>query len=416
MTDAGSDAARPLAGLTVLDMTVALAGPFATLMLAGLGARVIKIENPAALDTSRNNAPYLGVDGLKLKRDRPDDISVSAMNRLRNKLAVTLNLKHTEAPAVLADLLSKADVVVENFSRGTLERLGYGYAFAKQHNPRIIYCSITGFGSDTPGPAKAMDAIVQALSGAMLVSGRPDEPPVRFGMPVADLMTPMFGLVGILSALQMRNRTGVGQHVDVSMLGTLTALMASEAFDVLEDLGVPLRTGETVPRLAPFGVYPTTDGHIALCGPTDVFAQALFRAIERPELRDDPRFTSRDGRVQNHAELDAVIGEWTSRRSSHAALQALEDAGVPAAEVRHPKQAVRDPRVVRREETVRLEHPVHGATAELYGMGMPIKFSQATAKFDRPPPQPGQHNQQIYGELLGYTPERLAELQARGVI
>ena len=286
---------RPLEGVTVLDMTVALAGPFATLLLAGLGARVIKIENPAGGDTSRSNAPYLGKNGATLTRENEDDVSISALNRLRNKLSITLNLKAPEAREVFADLVKQADVAVENFSRGTLERLGAGYAYASKINPRIIYCSITGFGSaGDPGSGKAMDTIIQALSGVMLTSGEPDDPPVRVGVPFADLCAPLFGVIGVLAALHQVKNTGIGQHVDISMLGALTMMVACESYDILERCGVPLRTGQTVPRLAPFGIYPTRDGFVAVCAPTDLFAESLFIAMGRPELATGDRFATRD--------------------------------------------------------------------------------------------------------------------------
>jgi CoA:oxalate CoA-transferase len=406
----------PLSDIVVLDLTVALAGPFASALLAGLGARVIKIEGPDAPDTSRNNAPYLGANGVTLVRENPDDFSISALNRLRNKEAVRLNLKHARGREVFADLLRKADIVVENFSLGTLDRLGVGYSYARSIQPKIVYCSITGFGYGSPGPNKAMDAIIQALSGVMQVSGAEDDPPTRIGLPVADLITPLFGVVGILSALHMARTTGIGQHVDVSMLGTLTALMAGEGFDLLETLGVPLRTGPTVARLTPFGVYPAANGHIAICAPTDAFASALFRAMGEPQLASDPRFATRDARVANREELDARIARWASAHSTDSAVEALLAQGAPAAVVRSPREAVRDERVLAREECVPLAHPEHGATAEVFGMGVPIKFSEAHAAFDRPAPRFAQHNQAIYGELLGYSAERMRELESLGVI
>ena len=407
---------KPLAGLTVLDLTVALAGPFATLLLAGLGARVIKVEGPHTPDTSRSNAPYLGRNGLKLTREHPDDVSVSELNRLRNKLAITLDLKHPEGRVLLADLLRRADVVVENFSRGTLERLGAGYELAASINPRLVYCSISGFGRDTAGPSRAMDASIQALSGLLHVSGAPSDPPQRIGLPVADLTTPLFAVIGVLSALHMAQRTGVGQHVDVSMLGAITSLMAGEAFDTLEQLGVPLRTGQTVPRLAPFGIYRTRDGYISITAPTDELTRKLFSAMSQAELARDARFASRDRRVRHSAELDQLIELWTGARDSSQVLALLEQHGVPAEPVRTPHEAVRDERVRARGECVPLEHPVYGATAELIGMGLPIRFSAASAGFDRPAPALGEHNAFVYGELLGYSPERLAELRELGVI
>lgn len=407
---------RPLSDLTVLDFTAALAGPFATLLLAGLGARVIKIEGHEALDPARDNAPYLGHDGVKLVRHRDDDVSISVLNRLRNKLGVTLNLKHPRAHPVLQDLLRHADVVVENFSPGTMQRLGAGYEAASAVNPRIVYCSMTGFGTGTAGGGKAMDAIIQALSGIMQVSGRPEDPPARVGLPIADLFTPLFGVVGVLSAVHMAKRTGVGQHVDVSMLGSMTAVMAGEGFDALEQLGIPLRTGETVPRLAPFGLYATADGYVSICAPTDSFVRGLLRAMQRPDLASDPRFTTRDQRVTNSRALDHVVETWTRSLPTRDVVARLEAEGVPAAEVRDPRAAVRDPRVVARGESVRLVHPTYGAVGDLYGMGIPIRFSAAAASLDRPPPAPGEHNDHVYGDLLGYSREKLAELRELGVI
>lgn len=408
---------KPLDGITVLDLTVALAGPFATLILAGLGAKVIKVENPAGGDSCRTNAPYLGAEGPKLTRESDDDISVSALNRLRNKLGVTLNLKHPDARAVYADLVKKSNVVVENFSRGTLDRLGVGYAFAREVNPRVIYCSITGFGSTADAsPAKAMDAIVQALSGTMMTSGGPDDPPIRVGLPVGDLTAPLFGVIGILAALHQAQHTGQGQHIDVSMLGALTMMVAVETFGLLERCGVPQRTGLTVPRLAPFGLYRTKDGYISICAPQETFARSLFEAMGRVDLIDDPRFFSRDARVENVRALDAIIGEFTGRYTNAEAMSILQSAGVPSAEVRNPDEAVRDPRVLARGETVRLEHPKYGAVDEVYGMGIPIQFSGATVGFDRPAPGLGEHNEAVYGELLGYSPERLKHLKSGGVI
>jgi crotonobetainyl-CoA:carnitine CoA-transferase CaiB-like acyl-CoA transferase len=408
----------PLEDIRVLDLTTALAGPFATLLLAGLGAKVIKIENPiGGGDTCRSNAPYLGSEGGTLARQHEDDISVSALNRLRNKLGVTLNLKHPEARGIYADLVKTSDVIVENFSRGTLDRLGVGYAFAQEVNPRIVYCSITGFGSEgEPGTGKAMDAIIQALSGVMFTSGGPDDPPVRVGLPLADLAAPLFGVIGVLAAIHQAQRTGIGQHVDVSMLGVMTMLVSGEPFDLLERCGVPQRTGLTVPRLAPFGMYRTKDGYVSICAPTEAFAHSLFPAIGRPELTTDPRFAKRDDRVVNVAELDAIVEDFTCSRTNAEVVAALESFGVPAAEVREPKDAVHDPRVVLRGETVPLAHPKYGMVEDVYGMGMPIRFSGAQAGFDQPPPGLGEHNQAVYCDLLGYSEQRLRELKAQQVI
>jgi len=228
-------------------------------------------------------------------------------------------------------------------------------------------------------------------------------------------VTPLFGVIGVLSALHMAQRTGIGQHVDVSMLGTLSALVAGEGFDVLESLGIPLRTGQTVPRLAPFGVYATQDGHIALCAPTDAFVLSLFRAMEQPNLALDDRFCSRDARVSNSRALDQQVAQWAVGYTTSALIERLSEHGVPAAEVRDPHAAVRDPRVVARGECVPIAHPLHPEVT-VQGMGIPITFSAATAVLDRPPPRPGEHNEYVYGQLLGYSPGQLAALRTQGVI
>jgi crotonobetainyl-CoA:carnitine CoA-transferase CaiB-like acyl-CoA transferase len=415
--EAGATTPKPLDDITVLDMTVALAGPFATLLLAGLGAHVIKVENPASGDTCRENAPYLGAEGASLVRRSPDDVSVSAINRLRNKLGITLNLKHPEARAVFADLVKKCDVLVENYSRGTLDRLGVGYGWLHEVNPRLIYCSITGFGSDDDSsPAKAMDTIIQAQSGMMYTSGEPQDPPIRVGIPMADLCAPMFGVIGVMAAIHQAQRTGLGQHIDVSMLGALTMMVSVEPFDLLERCGIPQRTGQTLPRLAPFGVYPTKDGFIALCAPTEAMARAFFEAAGHPEMADDERFATRNARVKNFQELNAFIEQFTRSLTSSEAVTRLEHAGAPAAEVRAPYSAMRDPRVVQRGETVPLLHPKYGAVEEVYGMGMPVTFSGSTVGFDQPPPALGEHNDRVYGRVLGYSSERIAELRAQKVI
>ncbi len=409
---------QPLAGCTVVDLTTALAGPYATLLLAGLGATVIKVENPATGgDTARNNAPYLGPDGLGLARGHDADMSVSMLVRGRNKLGVTLNLKDPRGRSVFADLVRQADVVVENYSPGVTERLGIDYARVRELNPRLVYTSISGFGAQGgPGSGKAMDSIIQALSGVMMTAGEPDEGPVRFGLPIGDLVAPLFAVIGTVSALLQAERTGQGQHVDVSMLGALTSLMACEPFDAFEAVGLAQRTGSMVPRLAPFGILPTTDGHIALCAPTDAFAHGVLRAMDRADLVDDPAFRTRDERVRRADELHGLIRDWCAQRCVAEVLDAFTAQGVPAAEVREPRDAVRDPLVRDRAEVVALVHPTLGPVDGLSATGVPIRFSGSRTDLDRPAPGLGEHNDHVYRELLGYRPEAIAGLAADAVI
>ncbi|MGE3911761.1 MAG: CaiB/BaiF CoA transferase family protein, partial [Chloroflexota bacterium] len=391
-----------LSGVRVIDLTWALSGPFATLLLAGLGADVIKVENPSGLDTSRDNAPFLGRDGFSVLRHHDDDMSIGHIVRSRGKRGVTLNLKHPRGREVFADLLRNADVVVENFSRGTLDRLGVGYHWGATINPRIVYCSISGFGSDgPPGTGKAMDVVIQALSGLMLASGAQDEPPVRSGVPLGDLTAPLFGVIGMLAALRQAEQTGLGQQVDVSMLGALTALVGAEPFDALERCGVPTRTGMKMTRLVPFGIFRTADGYVTLTAPTDRQIEGVLSVMGRLDLLGDERFRTRDRRVANAHALEEIVEAWTVTLTTADVVAQLDSVGVPAAEVREPGEAVRDPRVLERGETVPLGHPEYGQADEVFGTGLPIRFSAASAGFERPAPWPGQHNDEVYCEVLG---------------
>jgi crotonobetainyl-CoA:carnitine CoA-transferase CaiB-like acyl-CoA transferase len=407
---------RPLDGTIVLDLTIALAGPYATLLLAGLGATVIKIENPRrGGDHARSNAPYVGPTGFSLARAHEDDVSAAMLERARNKLSITLDLKSARGKELFGELVERADAVVENYAAGTADRLGIGYDFCSARNGRIVYTAISGFGASQPG-RKGMDTIFQALSGLMAVSGNEGDPPVRIGIPFGDMTGPLFAVIGTLAALTMRERTGRGQFVDVSLVGALTSLVATEPFDKLAALGVPTRTGNTVPRLAPFGIFPTRDGDVAICAPTDEMASAVLSAIGEPTLERDPRFASRDERVANWVELHRAIGEWTAGRTTAEALAALEREGAPAAAVRAPAEAVRDPERLAQGDTAQLVHPTLGPVEGLYGSGLPIRFSGASAGYDDPPPSLGEHNAFVLGGLLGLGEDELDRLRDDGVV
>lgn len=400
---------RPLEGKVVLDLTTALSGPYATMLLAGLGARVIKVENPlTGGDSSRNNSPYLTRAGLSVVRTDPQDMSVSMLLRGRGKESIVLDLKSEIGRATFLDLVEAADIVVENFSAGVTDRLGIGYAAARERNPRIVYTSISGFGAQgNAGGGKAMDTIVQALSGMMLTAGSPGQAPVRFGVPIADLVAPLYAVIGTLAAVLHSRETGQGQYVDVSMLGALTSLVACEPFDVFEKIGLPLRTGDYVPRLAPFGTFATRDGWIALCAPTDAFARGVLKAMGGEALADDPRFRRRDDRVANADELHAMIAEWTKDRTVAEATRRLEEAGAPVAPIRTTAEAVRDPLVLQRGEVVPLVHPDFETREELLGSGVPILMSECPTSIDRPAPHLGEDTEAVLRELVGYDDEQI---------
>jgi CoA:oxalate CoA-transferase len=408
---------RPLAGVTVLDLTSALAGPYATLLLAGLGARVIKIENPRVPDTARNNAPFVGKSGVHMTRQHEDDMSLAIMERARNKQSITLNLKSPEGRALFEKLAAQADAVVENYSAGTADRLGIGYTALAAINPRLVYTAISGFGANmVSAQNRAMDTVVQALSGLMMTSGLPQDPPVRVGVPFGDLAAPLFAVIGTLSALMQARTTGRGQLVDVSLLGAITAMVAAEPFDVMRRAGQETRTGNAMPRLAPFGVFARRDGYIAVCAPTDGFSASLFDAMGQPELRNDARFSDRTQRVKNNGALHEAVSAWMAALSTDEAVQRLEDHGVPSGRVRDPGEATRDPRLLARGETEVLEHPKYGAVSDIVVGGLPIRMTGSFTGFDQAAPGLGEHNAAVFGGMLGLSAEELTALAASGVV
>ena len=408
---------RPLEGLTVIDLTRALAGPYCTLLLAGLGARVIKVEEPKGGDLARENSPYVGRDGVLVERRYDDDLSLSHLTRARGKYGISLDLKSEQGREVYFDLIRHADIVVENFTAGTADRLGVGYAACHAINPRVVFASLSGFGATDRDGGKAMDVIIQALSGAMFTSGEPGHPPVRIGIPVADMLAPVFTVIGILAAIEQRHRTGTGQHVDVSMLGALTSFVAIENWSAMAAAGMPSRTGLTVQRLSPFGVFECADGYVAVVAVHEPLARGLFAAMGQPELAEDPRFANRDARVANATELEARINAWSRALTMVEVVRALEAQGVPVAPVRHPEDALVDPRVVARKETMAVSHPTYGSSIDLRTAGIPIQFSGATTGFDDAlPVRIGEHNDEILRELLGYDDDRIAALVAAGAL
>jgi CoA:oxalate CoA-transferase len=376
------------------------------------------VERPGTGDLSRTNPPYLGRHGIALGAVEPDDLALPFINRSRGKLGVTLDLKRPEGVQVFRDLVERADVLIENNSSGTLEALGLGYESMSELNPRLVYCSVTGFGSAATGPERrAFDLMIQALSGVMGATGEAGAPPMRQGIVVGDIMAPLMGVIGILAALRERERSGLGQRVDASMLDALTSLVAAEHFDALEKCGVPTRTGNSLGRMAPFGAYPTRTGYVAICAPSDEFMRALARVMGRDELMDDPRFATRHARTENRVELDGIIEGWTLTLDSVELVELLLAVNVPAAAVRDPVDAVRDPRVLERRAVVPLRHPSHGDTGDVLGTGVPLRFSRSTAGFDGlDAPFLGEHNELVYGAFLGYDGERLRALKEGEVI
>jgi len=412
-----NNGSRPLDGIRVLDLTVALAGPYASMLLGGLGAEVIRIEAPGGGDIARGHPPFAGDNGLNFGAKQGDEVSISILNRARNKKSITLDLKSDKGREILMKLARECDVFLENLSEGATERLGVDYENIKRANPKIIYASIKAFGEPSPYPAlKGMDIIIQALSGLMEVTGFADGPPTRVGIPISDLVAPLYAVNGVLCALIYRGRSGEGQHVKVSMLDCMASLIAEEHFDVFGKEGFPTRSGNSQDRHVPFGAYRSKDGYVAIVALTPEWMKGLLDAMGQPHLMDDPRFASRGPRVKNAAELNAIIEAWTRRHTSDEIVcELLEKRNVPAARVRTPTEVLHDPHMRESGAVVDLEHATLGKIGAL-GMGLPIQFSRSTAKFDQPATELGAANEQVYGELLKLSRDELGALRAAGVI
>jgi CoA:oxalate CoA-transferase len=406
----------PLTGVRVIDLTPALAGPFCTLVLAGLGADVIKVEDPAGGDIARGNAPYVGERGLSLAAEGPEDFSLATLTRSRVKRSITLNLKHPGAATVFKDLVREADVVVENFSSGTADRLGIGYGIAREANPAIIYCSISGFGAGTDSGVRAMDTIIQALSGVMLSSGSPDDPPVRVG--VSDGRRPRSGMGGggdpRSAPAPPSHRAGrPRRRVDARRpdvvcgdrgLGGARAAGAAHAYrsdpsSASSVWPVPLR-GRMGGALRPAGEAGRQP--VQGDGPAD--------------LLDDPRFATRDARVHHDQALTTEIQRWSMQRSTTDVVASLQQAGVPAVPVRSPQEAVQDERVIAREETLPVQHPTLGSIDGLRTTGIPFRLAASRIGFERLAPRLGEHTAELLRDVAGYSTERCRELYEDGAV
>lgn len=407
---------KPLSGITVLDLTRYLAGPYCTLLLGGLGAEVIKVEPPDRGDLHRINPPFGGPQGAGYQKQTADDIGLTHLHRARNKHSITLNLRLPEGQELFRDLCRQVDVVVENYSPGVLDQIGIGYAVLRNINPRLILCSISGFGQTGPlREWRAYDPVIQAMSGIASVTGYPDRPPVRCGAAVSDTVAPLFGVIGILAALRQRDETGQGEWVDVAMLDT-SAFLLPELLEYLSGGLEPQRRGNDHPAGTPLNTYPTRDGYVTVAVATDKDWGCLLSALGREELRTDKRFANRLARREHIQIIEDMLTAWLAERTAAEAVTTLQQHQVPAGPVQTLPEVTNSPQLQARQMIVELEHPTSGPMPDTKGFGMPIRFTQNPLSFDQPAAQLGAHNQDVYRRLLGLSTEAVADLRHRGVI
>lgn len=392
----------PLAGLKVIDLTQVLSGPFATMWLATMGAEVIKIENPKSQDVTRDYGPF--VDG--------QSAYFPTVNH--NKKAITLNLKAPEGKALFKDLIRDADVVVENYRPGVMDRLELGYRALQQINPRLIYCSISGYG--TYGPYRerpGYDVIAQGMSGLMYLTGFPDSPPTRVGSSIGDTTAGVNAVVAILAALYSRMQTGKGQLVETSLVDSLISLSTQDYIRYFAAGEVPQRMGNIYKAWAPYGTYPARDGYYNLGVGTDAHFRLFADAIGHSEMADDPKFSTHAARVANREEMDSIINAWAADKTAAQICAIMVEKGVPAAPVNSIVEVSRDPHIAgARDMFPTLEQAGLGA---LQVTNIPVRFSASGLAPLQSAPALGGDNEEIFG-ALGKSPEQLEALREQGVI
>lgn len=406
-----------LDGVRILDLSQFLSGPHATLLLAGMGAEVIRIDNPATGDALSGAPVFYGAGGPSLQRQAEDDLGIAFLKRLRAKKSITIDLKQPEGHALFLRLVEKADVVVENFSVGVTKRLGIDWPCLKQVNPRLIHCSLTGYGSEGPDSAnRGYDVTTQAMSGLMSITGQPGSPPTKAGSPLGDTISAGFAFAAVLGALYHRERTGIGQFVDVSMVDVLFSLVFDEPMDCYERLGLEFQQGNRVLRFSPFDTYPAQDGWLVICCGTDAMWQGVCRAMRRTDLAEDPDWRRMGWRVAHADMVDEAVSAWTLARPAADLIRELNEQGVVTSPVHTVDDLLKWPHLRARGMIQTVEHPLLGPLPGLNAAGFPLKFSDSATGYHGPAALTGTHNRDILNGLLGLSDDEIAALSDRGVI
>lgn len=401
---------QPLEGMRVLDLTRAMAGPFCTMMLGDLGADVVKVERPGRGDESRGwGPPFVG----KPYGPYPGE-SAYFISANRNKRSITLNLKKPEGQDIVRRLATKSDALVENFRTGVLDRLGLGYEQLRRVNPRLVYCSISGYGSTGPYAAHpGYDFIIQAEGGFMGITGPEEGPPSRSGVPIIDITAGMFSATAILAALRTRDATGEGQHIDLSLLETQVALLTNVASNTLVGGMEHRRLGNAHPNIAPYEAFPARDRWFALAAGNERQWAILCQVLGRPDLKEDPRFADNNARVANRPALREVLDEAFRVRDASDWLAELRQAGLPCGPINTIPEVFDHPQAEARSLTLEVDHPTAGL---VQFPGFPYKFSSTPAQVRLPPPLLGQHTEEVLGNVLGFSTSEVARLREEEIV
>ena len=393
----------PLSGVRVLDLTRVVAGPYCSMFLGDLGAEVVKVEQPGAGDDTRGwGPPFAGGE------------SAYYLCINRNKQSLTLDLKSKRAVELLRDLVKAADVIIENFRPGTMERLGLGEKDLRELNPRLIYASLTGFGADGPmSDWPGYDLIVQAWGGLMSITGTPEGEPVKVGVAIIDLVAGLMLGKAVAAALFAREKIGVGQRIDTSLLEAEVASLINVGSNYLVGGKVPTRWGNAHPNIVPYQNFQTADGYLVIGVASEVIWKRFCEAVGQRDLINDPRFADNSKRVENRSELIAILSKTFLQRRNDAWFKLLTDAEVPCAPVQTIDQVFQAPQVLQRDMLIEVDHPTAG---KVRMAGIPVKFSVTPASVRMPPPLLGEHNDAILRTWLGMSAASIDELKKEKVI
>jgi crotonobetainyl-CoA:carnitine CoA-transferase CaiB-like acyl-CoA transferase len=397
--------ARLLDGVRVLDLSLVLAGPYCSMILGDLGADVIKIERPGVGDDTRHWGPPFTARGGE---------SAYFLCVNRNKRSITVDLKKPEGVEIIKALAAKSDICLENFTPGTTDKLGVGYEDLRKVNPRIIYCSITGFGPDGPYRDRAgYDLAVSAFGGLMGITGEPEGPPVKAGVAMTDVMTGIYAQGAICAALYARGKTGLGQRIDLSLLEAQVSALANIASSYLVSGDIPRRWGTAHETIVPYQGFETKDKYVIVAVGNDQIWKRFCNVIDRPDLTEDPRFRTNPLRVQNRTECIGILESVLKTRTRDEWIKLLNDNAIPCAPINTMDEVFEDPQVLHRDMLVEVNHPTAG---KIKLVGIPVKYSEMKATIRMPPPVLGEHTREILSGILGYDDTRIEQLKSAGVV